>query len=225
MFSTNLAPDPGRHFVENGGIGKARDAMDLLLVRHALPIRVENTGQPADPPLSETGDQQAAALAQWLADERVDALYTSPMRRARETAAPVAERLGLDAVVVDGVAEFDRDAEAYIPIEELKASGDPRWTEMLAGGYFDGAAMTAAEFQAEVVAAVDGIIADNRSRTAVVVCHGGVMNAYVGHVLGLADFMIFEPHYTGITRIRASSAGHRQIVTLNEFAHLRGRVT
>lgn len=195
--------------------------MDLLIIRHALPQRVEVVGRAADPPLSETGVRQAEALAAWLAPEGIDAIYTSPMNRARETAAPIGEVTGLDVVVEDGVSEYDKDSEAYVPIEELKAEGDPRWTEMLAGGYFSEEGIDPAEFQAGVVDAMERIITDNASRTAAVVCHGGVMNAYVGHVLGLEQYMVFEPAYTGITRIRASSRGHRSIVTLNEHGHLR----
>ncbi len=191
-------------------------------MRHALPERVEVVGRAADPPLSPVGRQQADALADWLIEEHVDALYTSPLRRARETAHPLAHRFGLDPEVEEDIAEFDRHAEAYVPLEELKASNDPRWQQMLDGGYFAEGDLTASEFQAAVVGAIDRIVAANQSRTAVVVCHGGVINAYVGHVLGLDEFMVFEPVYTGITRVRASSRGHRMIVTLNEFAHLRG---
>ena len=196
--------------------------MDLLLIRHALPQRVEVVGRPADPELAEAGHRQAMALAEWLSHEPLHSLYVSPMRRARQTAQPLAAVTGIDPVVVEGVAEFDRDAEAYVPIEELKAANDPRYQELLDGKYFEDGELDARSFQQTVVGAIDGIIADNRSRTAAVVCHGGVINAFVGHVLGLDDFMIFEPTYTGITRIRASSRGHRMIVTLNEFPHLRG---
>lgn len=195
--------------------------MELLLIRHALPQRVEVVGRPADPPLADLGRRQAAALADWLGHESLRALYVSPLRRAIETAQPLAATTGLDPVVEDGVAEFDRHAEAYVPIEELKAANDPRWHELLAGGYFENGAAEAAEFQRTVVDAIDRIVAAHRSQTVAVVCHGGVINAYVGHVLGLDDFMIFEPTYTGITRIRASGRGHRMIVTLNEFPHLR----
>lgn len=196
--------------------------MDLLIIRHALPLRVEVEGRAADPALSPLGHRQSRAMADWLAPEGIDALYTSPLNRARETAIPLAATTGLEAVVEDGVAEYDRDSEAYVPIEELKAEGDPRWTELLAGGYFSEEGIDPIEFQQGVVDAMDRIIADNPSRTAAVVCHGGVINAYVGHVLGLEQYMIFEPTYTGITRIRASSRGHRSLVTMNEHGHLRG---
>ena len=201
-------------------LGQADD-VELLLIRHALPERVEVVGRPADPPLAELGHRQAMALAEWLSHEPIDSLYVSPMRRARQTAQPLAAVCGLDPVVVEGVAEYDRHAEAYVPIEELKATNDPRWQEMLDGKYFEDGELDAEGFQRTVVDTLDGIIADNRSRTAAVVCHGGVINAFVGRVLGLEQFMVFEPMYTGITRVRASSQGHRMVVTLNEFPHLR----
>ncbi|HEX4902723.1 MAG TPA: histidine phosphatase family protein, partial [Acidimicrobiales bacterium] len=133
--------------------------MELLLIRHALPVRIEGADGPADPPLAEAGHRQARALAEWLAPEPLDGLYVSPMARARETAAPLAEARGLEPVVEEGVAEFDKDADSYVPMEELKASGDPRWHEIVGGGYFGDTSPD--EFQSTVVRAVERIIADN----------------------------------------------------------------
>src|SRR4051794_36756058 len=95
--------------------------MELLLIRHGLPIRVEDADGPANPPLSVTGVAQADALAAWLAPLGVDALYTSPLRRAQETAAPLGAALGLEPVVDAGVEEYDAHLPEYIPIEELRA--------------------------------------------------------------------------------------------------------
>ena len=58
--------------------------------------------------------------------EHLDAIYASPLRRARQTAEAVAARQSLDVQVSDGVAEWDRLSNEYIPIEELKAANDPR---------------------------------------------------------------------------------------------------
>src|SRR6476661_554032 len=67
------------------------DRMELLLIRHALPVRIEGEeGTAADPELDELGHVQAQALADYLAGEPIDALYVSPMRRAVQTAEPVA---------------------------------------------------------------------------------------------------------------------------------------
>jgi 2,3-bisphosphoglycerate-dependent phosphoglycerate mutase len=191
--------------------------MDLLLIRHALPVRIEGGDGPADPELSDEGWRQAGALAAWLADEDIDVMVASPLRRAQETAEPLASLLELDVATVDGLAEFDRNAPWYIPIEELKAADDPRWHAMLAGEWD----LDPDEFQRSVVEAVDGIIADHPGRTVAAVCHGGTINAYLSAVLGLENLMFFVPDYTSVSRVRASRSGPRSLVTLNETAHLR----
>jgi broad specificity phosphatase PhoE len=188
--------------------------MELLFIRHGLPLRIDegDAAGPADPALSDLGHRQAAAVAAWLDHERLDALWVSPMRRARETAAPIAERLGLPVTVDDDIAEFDREALSYIPIEELKAANDPRWNEM---------PEQPEAFQATVVAAVERIIAAHPRQRVGVVCHGGVINAYAGHVLGIESPLFFLPSYTSVSRVLAASTGERSIGSLNETAHLR----
>jgi probable phosphoglycerate mutase len=147
-------------------------------------------------------------------------VYTSPLRRARQTAAPLCEQFGLEATVVDGIAEFDRDANEYVPLEELKAAGDPRFHDLLAGVEV----VDFAAFRSGVVAAVDQIVDDHPGQNVAVVCHGGVINVYVARVLGL-DFEqpgFFYPNYTSINRIVASRSGVRSLLTLNETSFLRG---
>jgi probable phosphoglycerate mutase len=191
--------------------------MDLLLIRHALPVRIDDGEGPADPELSEEGWQQAGALAAWLADDDIDVMVASPLRRAQETAEPLANLLDLDVAIVDGLAEFDRNAPWYIPIEELKANDDPRWHAMLAGEW----ELDPDEFQRNVVASVDALIEANPGRTVAAVCHGGTINAYLSAMLGLDQLMFFFPDYTSVSRVRASRAGARSIVSVNETGHLR----
>jgi probable phosphoglycerate mutase len=167
--------------------------------------------------LSEEGREQAAALADWLAEDEIDAILASPLRRARETGAPLAQLLDLDLGIVDGLAEFDREAPWYIPIEELKAADDPRWHAMIAGEWD----LDPEEFQRTVVEAVEGIITDHPGQTVAAVCHGGTINAYLSSVLGLDSLMFFVPDYTSISRVRASRSGDRSVVSLNETGHLR----
>lgn len=191
-------------------------------MRHALPVRQVSTEGGADPELSDAGHQQANRLAAYLAVEEIHALYASPMRRARETAAPVAVATGLTIGIVDGVAEFDRHHGEYIPAEEMKATNHPRWQAMMAGERLE-TEIAPEVFQAEVIASVDGIIDAHAGQKVVVVCHGGVINAYLSHVLGLAvSTGFFYPNYTSIHRVIAARSGHRTISTVNEIAHLRG---
>jgi probable phosphoglycerate mutase len=109
----------------------------------------------------------------------------------------------------------------YIPIEELRATKDPRM-QSWADGDFSDVQADPVEFRQRVVAGMDRIIADNPGRTVAVVSHGGVMNAFLAEVVGIDRLLWFDVDYTGICRMVASRSGIRTIVSLNETAHLRG---
>jgi hypothetical protein len=114
--------------------------MDLLLIRHAQPVRIgpgEGGGGPVDPELTGEGRVQAQRLAEWLAGEALDAVITSPLRRARETAAPTAATHALDVQVAPELIEYDARADHYIPAEELKIERDARWHAMIEGRWAD----------------------------------------------------------------------------------------
>jgi probable phosphoglycerate mutase len=193
--------------------------VELLLIRHALPARVvRDDGLAADPELTDLGHRQAAAMTAWVTQEPIDALYVSPLLRALQTAAPLAERLRLEALVVDAIAEYDRHDPVYIPLEEIKAARDHRWEQMLA----DNGTAERRAWRALVVDAMEQIVAANPSRRVAVVCHGGVINAYLSHVMGIDSPMFFEPGYASVHRVIAASTGQRSVSTLNEAPYLRG---
>lgn len=194
--------------------------MELILVRHGLPLRREVVDGPADPELSVEGHAQAQHFAEYMAIEHIDVLYSSPLKRAVQTAEPLAKIKGLTPVLVPGVAEFDQHSNEYIPVEELKAANDPRWQEMVNGGW--GSEEPPAEFTERVNDSLNDIIKENRGGRVVVTCHGGVINEFLSKVLGLQTGQFFYPNYTSIHRIAASSSGHRSILSVNEISHLRG---
>jgi probable phosphoglycerate mutase len=194
--------------------------VELLIIRHGLPVRIDDAQGPADPELSELGHEQARRLAAWLRNEKITAVYTSPMRRAVQTAAPLGEALGLVPVVDDEVAEFDRAQHFYIPLEELKAAKDPRYEALMRGESME--EVDPYTFREVVTVAIERIIEANPGGSVAVVCHGGVINAYASHVLGLEFPLFFQPTYTSINRFLASSAGHRSVASLNESGHLLG---
>src|SRR5438309_11504968 len=194
--------------------------MELVLVRHAEPVRVEGGDRPADPHLTRRGHEQAQRLAVWLADETADHLVPSPLVRARETGARVAEAIGLAPEVVEGVAEWDAGSHEYIPVEELRLLQDERWFAMIEGRWGNGAVDPVA-YRNQVVAAIESVIARFPAGRVVVVCHGGAINAYLGHVVGIERPLWFEPAYASISRVAASRTGVRSIVSVNETAHLR----
>lgn len=196
--------------------------MELILIRHGLPVRRELSEGIADPELSEAGLAQAEHLADYLASEPLDAIYASPLRRAHQTALPLAARKGLPVTIVDGVAEWDRNSSEYVPIEELKATGDPRYHAMMRGEW-TAHEETQEEFRHRVVSTLDALVDRHAGHRIAVSCHGGVINGYLAHVLGLPIGPgFFYPNYTSIHRVAASRSGHRSVVTVNETAHLRG---
>jgi probable phosphoglycerate mutase len=189
--------------------------MELILVRHGLPERSQES---ADPPLAEEGREQARRVAARLAREPIDAVFASTMRRAIQTAEPFAALTGHALQTHEGVVEFDRDAGSYVPLEELKRENYAAWTRFVARGQ-NRADLSA--FQATVVGALEAIIADHRGRRVAVFCHGGVINVWTAHVLGLAPRLFFEPRYASVHRYLCASGGQRNLVSLNETDHLR----
>jgi probable phosphoglycerate mutase len=199
--------------------------MELVLVRHAQPVRVDEGDVPgaADPGLSEQGHRQAQRLAEWLAAESPDAVVTSPLRRARETAAPVADAVGAAVQVDAGITEYDATAGSYIPIEDLRAAKDERWYATIEGRWADAGGVDPAVFQQQVVPAMHAIIERFRGRRVVVVTHGGVLNVFLAEVLGTATLLFFHPEYTSISRVHAARSGQRSVASLNETGHLYAR--
>ena len=191
------------------------------MVRHALPVRIELETGIADPELSLEGHEQSKKMAAYLASENIDAVYASPLRRARETAQPLIEKLGIQYVICEGVAEFDRNSNEYVPIEELRATNDPRWQKMMQGEW-DETAGSPEVFRDRVISSINELIERHPGEKVAVVCHGGVINQYLAYVLGISTQMgFFYPQYTSIHRVAASRSGAKSIVSINEASHLR----
>ena len=188
--------------------------MELILIRHGLPVRSD---QSSDPELSAEGHDQARRAADWLADEGVHAVWSSPMLRARQTAQPFAERFGHKVSLHEGVAEFDRHSGSYVPMEVLKRENYEAWLAFAKGEH----AMDIDVFHQGVVGALEEVIAAHPGERVAVFCHGGVINVWTAHVLGMAPRLFFEPGYTSIHRYMCARGGQRNVVALNERAHLR----
>jgi len=193
--------------------------VELLVIRHALPEAEVRSDGPADPPLSALGLQQAEATAEFLADETVDAIVTSTMRRAIQTGQPLADRLGLTLKRLDGLKESDHRRSSYTPAEDMDADHevirefmeDP--LRMFSDGY--------EPFRDRVQKTFDEIVASQRGRTVAVFCHSMVASVYIQTLLGHDNPFALISDYCGISRISASSTGVRTLRSVNETAHLR----
>jgi len=198
--------------------------MELILIRHALPLRIQKEdGTPADPGLSEKGIEQARRLARWMESEKLDAIYSSPMNRAQMTANFLAEIKGIEIKIEPGVAEFDNQSSTYVPMEELRAKYYDLWLDLVSGGFEK--LFNLKDFRKTALDSLEKIIQQNSGKRVAVVCHGGIINIWAAHVLGIDKFLFFAPEYTSINRFLASGKGQRSVASLNETAHLRKDLT
>ncbi len=192
--------------------------MQLLLVRHALPLRSE-PGQGADPDLSDEGRAQVARLPGALARFPISRVVSSPQRRAIQTAEPIAADHGLTVEIDDRFAEYDRELPVYIPIEQIRDENPQEWARM-ADGHLPSTVDEDA-FRARVRAAVDDVAsAAEHEDTVVVFSHGGVINVVLHEILGTKRVLSFPIDYASVTRLLFSRSGQASVVTVNGTEHV-----
>ncbi|MGH2635639.1 MAG: histidine phosphatase family protein [Actinomycetota bacterium] len=201
----------------------------VYLVRHgesdfdSTDFATSPRGDQWDPPLSGRGREQAELLARrLLALDRPAAVISSPLRRTRETVAPYAEAAGIDVVFEDDLMEAYIGTWEGKPFEEILATDEqmlhrlrnqePIWRH--APG-----AEELAPFRARVRRAVEGVLTRHPEGNVVVVCHGGVINAYVAPILGLDHEMFFIPENTSVNSVGVEGE-RRRVRFLNDHLHL-----
>lgn len=162
----------------------------LLLARHGQSVSnaVRRFQGMQDVALSDLGSRQAEALGQAIRRLPIAAIYTSPLERARRTAEIAAAGLGLPLTPVHDLRELSLGEWEGRTVEEIRAMpGDPyeRWVRDPVTCLPPGAEPLA-DVQARVVRAMAGIAASHgNGQHVLVVCHGGVISAYLAHCLGL----------------------------------------
>lgn len=201
----------------------------LYLVRHgesdfgSSDFRAGARGDQWDPPLGERGLEQSRLLAGRLrAMPMPAAVYCSPLRRARETVAAFAEPSGVEVVVDDDLSEAylgDWEGKGF---EEILSTDEqmlhrvrnqePIWRH--APGVEE-----LGSFRARVHDAVERIISAHPRGNVLVVCHGGVINAYVAPLLGVDHEMFFVPENTSLNSI-VVEGDRRRVRFLNDALHL-----
>lgn len=198
--------------------GPYGDTVQLLLVRHALPLRSE-AGQGSDPDLSEAGREQARRLPEALARFPITRLVSSPQRRAVQTAQPVAEALGLSVEVDERLAEYDRDLAHYIPIEQIAAEFPEELARLASGQLPSGVDKVA--FLSRINAGVaDLVAAGDHEETVAVFSHGGVINALLHEILRTDKILSFHVDYAGVTRLLSSREGTLSVAAVNGTEHV-----
>jgi broad specificity phosphatase PhoE len=192
--------------------------MNLLLARHGESewmVRGDEAG--FNSPLTDRGRQQARLLGRWLTakQEGTDAIYASPLVRARETAEIVAAELHLPVKLDDDLREFEvsywHDSDDYAP------------------PYINGHAVSPAylpesylPFQSRVQRATGRILEAHPQGTVLIVAHGGTVGTIVRCLLGAHSFGI-NTDATGLHGLNWN--GSRWLVEfMNRREHLLGEI-
>jgi probable phosphoglycerate mutase len=202
----------------------------LFLVRHGRAdyttkvFRDTSRGPTFDPPLDATGLEQARLLVRRLVrlDPQPVAVYCSPLRRAMETVAPYAEQAGVDVRIVDDLAEAYIGEWEHLTFEEILATDEEiveRLKKQQAIWHLAPGGERLPEFRARVAYAVETAIGEHAEGDVLVVAHGGVINAYVGPVMGVDHEMFFLPENTSLNSVLIEG-DRRRVRFLNDTLHL-----
>ena len=181
-------------------------------------------GEQWDPPLSELGREQARLLATRLLvmDVAPFVVYASPLRRATETARAFADRSGAGILFHDELVEAHIGGWEGMPFEEIVAS-DPEIMHHVrhqrAIWHRAPGAEEGERFRSRVVETIEELLAKHPDENLLVFAHGGVINAYVGALLGIAHAMFFLPENTSLQSIDVDG-DLRSVRFLNDVLHL-----
>ena len=223
-------------FTLNPLLSRKSGAAELYLIRHgdALPgpeIVTPEGGEPSSPPLTSLGRRQADALSRWWADKKFDALYTSPLRRARQTAAPFAEIRAMEVIPVNDLREVHFRIDGKTPgdpsdpalsLAEMKKRYDDAIRRVSEGGRWSvlPGAESGAHLRERVTRALTRIAADHPGGRVAVFAHAGVINVFLAVILGQERDLLFPLHNTSVTIVRCQ--GNRaSLVAFNDISHLR----
>lgn len=166
--------------------------MILTLMRHGEPVRPETGGEVFDPPLSGAGREALASSRALLDADGYEAVWTSPLARARQTAEIVAP--GADLVVDDDLAEFDRGSR-YLHWED----GREAYARYLDGD-LSAWGTTLEEFRHRIEAVVERMRASAGGGRVLAVTHGGVINNFFSVLVGSPKVALLQPEYGSVNR-------------------------
>lgn len=198
--------------------------MNLYLIRHGQQASMLCN---VDVALSAAGRRQAELAAERLAGYPLEALYSSTMLRAKQTAEIIGRRIGLENQVIDGVEEIHfgewegkTDEEIAARYGELKARMKQMTEDISYPGGENGA-----QCAARAMAALREIARNSGAGSAAVVTHGGLIRCVLADIFGGCyprryQFAV-QLENTGITQLRYEPETDRfTLERLNDYAHL-----
>jgi probable phosphoglycerate mutase len=206
------------------------DATEVVLVRHgasaaAVPGEPWETveGQ-SDPPLAPEGVEQAGKVAQRLAGQPFAGLFVTTLQRTAQTAAPLAERTGLEPVVVPDLREVGLGEWEGGELRIRAAQRDPLFFEVIAAERWDAipGAEPAEEFAERVRRGLleSVVAAVGPGAVACAVVHGGVIGELARQATGSRPFAFVHADNCSITRLVVFAEGRWLLRSFNDTAHL-----
>lgn len=201
----------------------------LLLIRHAE----QRTLLEIDAPLSDRGLMQAERLGERLAGLPISSIVTSPLTRARDTAAPLGRMIGITPTIHEGLEEVRLPADHLRHMfSNTAASGmepdvnDYASTTMASIAVSQkftwgrsGTGETGVELRARLTSTIDRIVEEAGHGVVACVSHGGAINAALATWIGIEKDMWFVPWHTGVTGL-LFSGGTRTLLFVNDATHL-----
>lgn len=206
-------------------------AGSLILVRHGQQRwpdpATSVTADWVDPPLSDLGERQAAAVGTHLSGESIDAVYSSHLLRAHHTGLAVAHHHRLEVTVLPELEEIhlfrdlpqDQRATDTLGEEAMDQIRERFVTTRQWSAYPH--TETSDEFRKRVTVAIDEILASHPGQRVVVACHAGVINAYLANLLRIEADFFYRPAHASVHRLSFKDE-LRVPVALNEQHHLIG---
>jgi broad specificity phosphatase PhoE len=182
----------------------------------------------ADPGLSELGLAQAERVGQRLAALKPAHLYTSDLRRCRETAAPLARALGREAIPRADLREIDIGTWSGLTRAEIEQAHPHEWARWQAGEDFKrGGGESFADLTVRALTAVGELLAAHDGEDLAIVTHGGWIRCVVAAALGLEAPLTPTLGGAGnasMTTLRVFDGGLR-LEAFNDAGHLDGLVS
>lgn len=207
-------------------------ACEILLVRHGESApALEGEAFPlmdghGDPPLADEGHEQALCVRDRLvaSGEQVAAIYVTSLQRTHQTAAPLAERLGLTPVVERDLREVFLGEWEGGEMRRRVIDGDPIAVRMFEEGRWDviPGAEPDADFRERVRTSLERIAAAHPDELVVVVVHGGVIGQVMNIATGSTGFAFTGSDNASISHLVLAD-GRWIVRCFNDTSHLRSR--
>jgi broad specificity phosphatase PhoE len=199
----------------------------LLLIRHGETDwnRQQIPQGHVDVPLNQDGRTQAHALARRLRGWDIDAIYTSDLSRAAETAAILGEALGLVPIPDAAWREIDLGGWVGLSDAELKLQFADELTAVARGEDVPrGGGETMASVQARAVEAFEGMRRSHLKQTVALVSHGGTLKALICHLIGLELSLVGRLSTRGNAGLSIIDfdQGRPRLTLLNDTSHIDG---